>query len=257
LIKLRKQSNQCYQADVELKNIQAQSDDIKQVAGRELKAHEVKHEELIKHTSDQFTELENKQDELINNAKVKFEDMESAQQAILTGATSRFDELETFLIQFEQQVAVKITETDKQMQTVSQVYDSLVALSQADVREVRATLAERLGQSGADFGGGGNRNRTREISEYKAISSLVRFTGDSRVGYKAWTLKLKNALDQVRGKEWRQALDAMEHLRVSTDFEELSSHAEQWDEWFQGKFGNTRTDGATTVDIEQFKSDIM
>jgi hypothetical protein len=64
-------------------------------------------------------------------------------------------------------------------------------------------------------------------------------------------------LDQIRGKEWRQALDAMEHHRVSRDFEELSSHAEQWDEWFQGKFGNTRTDGGTTVDIEQFKSDIM
>jgi hypothetical protein len=243
------------QADVELKNLQAQSEEIKQVVGRELKTQEVKQAELIKHTSDKFKELEIKQSELIGNAKSKFDDMESAQQAILTGATTRFDELEQFRVTFEQQVATKIAETDTQMRTVSQVYDSLVALNQADVREVRATLAERLGQNSNGFGG--NNNRVKEISEYKAVSALVRFSGDSRSGYKAWTIKLKNALDQVRGKEWRHALDAMERHRVSEDFEELASHDDQWNDWFENKFGVNRSDGGNVVDLEQFKSELM
>jgi len=241
-------------ADEELKKLQSQAEDVKQVMGREIKNQEAKYGELIKHTADKFQELEIRHGELINNARNKFDDMEQSQQDMLTGATTRFDELEQIRKGFEGQIAVKMSETDQQMKKVATVYDSLIALSQADVREVRATLAEKFGSTGQQ--GGGNRG-PREISEYKAISSLARLTGDTRVGYKVWTRKLKNALDQVRGREWREALTAMETHRVSEDFEELSSHDDKWDDWFRDNHGDRRTDGGTIIDLNQFKSDLM
>ena len=108
-------------ADEEIKKIQAQSEDIKQVVGREVKAQGLKHDELIQHATSKFQELDVKQGELITHARNKFDDMEQAQQDMLTGATTRFDELEQFRKNFETQVAVKISQTDNQMRKVSEV----------------------------------------------------------------------------------------------------------------------------------------
>ncbi len=76
------------------------------------------------------------------------------------------------------------------------------------------------------------------------------------MGYKAWTYKLKNCLDQVRGKEWRRALDVIETHRMSDDFEELTSLDDKWDDWFESKFGKGRTDGKEGINLEAFKSDM-
>ena len=108
-------------ADEELKKLQAQAEDVKQVMSRELSNQESKQSDLIKHTGDKFQELEAKHAELIANARNKFDEMEQSQQDLLTGATTRFDELEQFRKNFEQQVATKINETDQQMHKVASV----------------------------------------------------------------------------------------------------------------------------------------
>jgi hypothetical protein len=245
-------------ADEELKKLQVQAEGVHQKMSSQPKDQEKKHDDLIEHTADKFQECENtangRHADLISNARGKFDEMEQAQQDMFTGATNRFDELEQFRLNFENQVATKMSETVQQMVKVDTVYKALIELGQADVREVRATLAERFGSTGRDHSV--TRGR-KEISEYKAISSLARYTGDSRLGYKTWTRKLKNALDQVRGREWREALTAMETHRVSEDFEELASHDDQWDDWFRDNHGEGRTDGGTVVDLDQFKSDLM
>ena len=45
-------------------------------------------------------------------------------------------------------------------------------------------------------GNGGNNNQHRSIMEYKAICNIERLTNETQ-GFHMWTLRLKNALDQV------------------------------------------------------------
>ena len=81
-------------------------------------------------------------------------------------------------------------------------------------------------------------------------------SGDTRTGYKAWSAKLKNALVAARGPEWRTMLVAVENYRVSSDFEELVSLDDQWDDWFEKNFGFARVDGHTPIDLHEVKSDL-
>ena len=60
----------------------------------------------------------------------------------------------------------------------------------------------------------------------------------------------------ARGPEWRTMLIAIENYRVSTDFEELASLDDQWDEWFEKKFGFARVDQETPIDLYEVKSDL-
>ena len=128
--------------------------------------------------------------ELIGHATDKFKEVQSAQDDLVTAARDKFTELEQSKSMFETQVAVKVQELDQKMAQVTQVYDMIVALGQTDVSAARVLIAEKMGQSGG-VGSGSKIPFKKEISEYKAVSALTNFTGDSRVGYKQWTNKMK------------------------------------------------------------------
>ena len=111
--------------------------------------------------------------------------------------------------------------------------------------------------AGTNLGGTDHRVFSpKNISEFKAIQFLEKYDGKARAGFKSWTRKLKNALDAARGTEWRAVLNALESHRISSDFEELTSVDDQWDEWFQGKFGVNRMDGKLPLDSHEFKRDM-
>ena len=224
-------------ADVEIQKIKDQAEDIKQVIQLEAQAQEQKQSAVLQQTREKFQEHEDKQKEVLQHA------------------ANKFQELESLRMQFEVQTVQKVSELDQKVAEVSRVYNLLVNMGQADVVAARAKLSEALGPQGT-FGNSALR-KTKEISEYKAVQTLATFNGDNRIGYKQWLYKLKNCLDQVRGKEWRKILDALENHRVATDFEELVTQDDKWDEWFENQFGSNRTDGGEPVDIEQFKGELM
>ena len=190
---------------------------------------------------------EAKHTELIGHAQQKFQDLESRQQSLVDAAATKFSELDSLRTNFELQVASKVSELDQKMVEVTRVYTLISGVAETDAAAARAKLAQSFsGKAGVH----------KEISEYKAVTALGHFTGDCRVSYKAWTRKLKNCLEQVRGKSWRLALDDLETHRISSDFEELTTLDVQWDEWFRAKHGANRSDGNQPVDLDQFKTEL-
>jgi hypothetical protein len=55
---------------------------------------------------------------------------------------------------------------------------------------------------------------------------------------------------------YRGILDGIENHRLSSDFEELTSADEQWDDWFVAKYGCYRADGQEPVGLAEFKQDM-
>ena len=217
-------------ADAALKSLKEQSDDIKTKVDLAFQNMQQKHEELIGHAQEKFGSLEGAQKSVVDSAKDKFEEILALQQ------------------QFETQVAVKVSDIDTKLAEVTRVYTLLVGMGEQDVIQARARVADAFGRN--------TRNTKKEISEYKAVTALEKFTGDNRVGYGFWLYKLKNTLDQCRSAEWRKILDALERHRIGDDFEELLSVDDKWDDWFQTNFGDKRADGGEVVDLQQFKADI-
>jgi hypothetical protein len=230
LKQLELQSVQLQQQEV---SMNAQLGDVKKVVTEQLTMQTSRHDDIIKHAAVKFTEFEEGQKTVVEAARVKFGELAALQSS------------------FETQVADKVKDLDMKLAEVSRVYELLKGVSQSDAADARAKMSQNFGSQD---------RRTpfkKEISEYKAITALERFSGDDRVGYKSWLSKLKNSLDQARGKEWRIILNKLENCSLSDDFEELTSLDEKWDDWFETEFGQRRLDGSTPIDLLEFKSDIV
>ena len=209
-------------AQGEINKLATQSQNIQTVIDREvanLKQESAKTQEAC---AGELQTQNTKHDSLIQHAQAKFQELESNQQALVDAAKVKFDELDALRTNFELQVADKVREMDQKMAQATRLIND---------------AASTGGQ-----GGGSVPYRVRGISEFKAIQFLEKYSGETRVGYKTWTRKLKNALDEARGCEWRAALEGIENYRVSTDFEELTSTDDQWDEYFETHFGYRRRD---------------
>ena len=144
---------------------------------------------------------------------------------------------------------------DIKFKEIEKIQQQIAGVIESDVAAIRIKIAEanvRLGNSGS----GHNGNSFRPISEYKVVAALEHYNGENRTEYKSWTKKLKNVLFQARGEEWRKAFDALERHRVSTDFEELVSLDDKWDDWFEENFGSKRVDGRAPIDLNSFKLDL-
>jgi len=242
-------------ASTQIQALQVQSSDIQTTVGQEIIKLQQREQGVTIAIEKELTEQKNRHTELIGHATDKFKEIQTAQDVLVTAARDKFTELEQSKYGFETQVATKMSELDQKMAQVTQVYDMIVALGQQDVNAARVIIAEKLGTTMSD-GGGYKKPFRKEISEYKAVTALMSYSGDSRVGYKAWTDKLKNTLDQTRGTEWRRILNAVELHRITDDFEELTSADDKWDDWFEGRFGKNRTDGTEPVNLAEFKTDI-
>ena len=219
---LRNQSQKIQEVvDREVANLKTESGKVQDVLTQELSTQNAKHDSLISHAQNKFAELENSQGSLVEAAKKKFE------------------ELDSIRLNFESQVAAKVRDLDAKMVELNRLTNqaSLSAGVSSGNPEVRA------------YG-------PKSISEFKAIQFLEKYDGKTRSGFKSWTRKLKNALDAARGTGWREALNAIESHRISTDFEELTSADDQWDDWFQNKFGLNRSDGKASLDLHEFKRDM-
>jgi len=83
----------------------------------------------------------------------------------------------------------------------------------------------------------GQANYYRDISEFKAIQLLEKYDGTTRSAYKSWICKLKNRLAPARGTGYHEALEGLETHCIPSDFEELTTADDQWDDWFQAKYG--------------------
>ena len=226
-------------ANEEILKLQSQSQNIQEVLDREVTN--------IKNVSSQaqsdvLQELQTqnvKHDTLIQHAQTKFAELETQQQTLVDSAKDKFVELEQRRTQFEQDVASKVVELDQKMIEVNRMCAKVASMA-----------------SDTTGGSDGRKSFSRHISEFKAIQFLEKYTGDTRTGYKAWSAKLKNALVAARGPEWRTVLTAVENYRVSSDFEELVSLDDQWDDWFEKNFGFARVDGNTPIDLHEVKSDL-
>jgi len=243
-------------ADVEITSLKTQSEEIRAVINKEVvdlqtQARDIKGvvekevnvlKDVATKTQEAITQelqtQDTKHDSLIQHAKDKFKELESNQVSLVEAAKTRFDELEALRTNFELQVAQKVLELDSKMAEVNRLISSGSTLS--------------IPLTGSD----GRGTYPKSISEFKSIQFLESYAGVTRAGFKAWTRKLKNGLDQARGPGWRQALTAIENHRISSDFEELTSADEQWDDWFKEKFGIGRNDGGTPINLDEFKRDI-
>ena len=187
--------------------------------------------------------------ELADAAKLTKDNAEQQMKDVITAANNKFKTQEEYQSKVIADASSRFREVDGQMAQFRDIATKIVAMRDSDVSAIRQKLAE----SGLT---GRNDYRTKCISEYKAVSNLEHYDGEERIAYKSWTRKLKNAVFQARGPEWRAILDALELHRVSDDFEELTSLDDKWDEWFESKFGVNRVDGKDPVSLQEFKVDL-
>ena len=227
-------------ADEEIGKLQAQSRNIQEVIDREVNNLKQVTAQTQDVTAQELAAQNNKHDTLIQHAREKFNELENSHQSLVDAARTKFDVLDALRTNFELQVADKVQEIDKKMAQVS----------------VFLTSTAAAGRGNLTTGSGTGLGYFKGISECKAIQFLDKYSGDTRVGYKAWTRKLKNALDEARGPGWREALDGIEGHRITDDFEELTSVDDQWDEYFERQYGYRRRDGKEPIDLAQFKKDL-
>jgi len=220
-------------ADEEIGKLKSQSTKIQEVVTSEIA-------KLTGAVTQELQTQNTKHDSLIQHAQQKFNDLESSQQLLVDNAKVKFEELEALRTNFELQVANKVHELDQKMAEMNRVCNQ-AAMSAA---------------GGTGRGSDGRTNYYRDISEFKAVQFLEKYDGTTRSGYKSWIRKLKNTLDAARGTGYREALEGIENHRITTDFEELTTVDDQWDDWFQANYGISRTDGKTPVDLDTFKHDL-
>ena len=102
--------------------------------------------------------------------------------------------------------------------------------------QVNRLVADTANTGGEGGGTGPHHSCTRGRSEFKSIQLLDKHSGEARLGYRAWTRNLKNAL--------------------ASDFEELANTDDQWYEYFENTFGCWRGDGKMPADADRSKKDI-
>jgi len=185
-------------ADDEIGKLKLQSQNIQEVVTKEIR-------NLTGSVTQELQAQSTKHDSLIQHAQQKFNDLESSQQTLVDGAKTRFDELEALRTNFELQVAAKVLELDQKMAEVNRVCNQAAMNAATDSTNTR--------------GSDGRTHYFKDISEFKAVQFLEKYSGDTRSGYKNWIRKLKNALDAARGPNYRLALDGIEKHRISADFE--------------------------------------
>ena len=186
---------------------------------------------------DQFKKIDTDSQDLFKALQLQFQTMTDVNEAIMTDGKKRFENID-----------VKFAGIDRVQKLIAGVVES-------DVAAIRSKLAEANLQTGSTTSHHGFGN-VRPIFVYKVVAALEHYNGENRTEYKAWIKKLKNVLFQARGEEWRKALDALERHRVSTDFEELVSLDDKWDDWFEENFGLKRVDGKNPIDLNMFKLDL-
>ena len=230
-------------ADEQLKALNDQAETVKKITeselGKQQKSAEeatTKYQELIQHAQNKFQEIEVKQTDLFTLAGTKFQEIEAYQQGLTQAAKARFDEM------------------DQRFASLGTLMKMLETMRNDDVTAIREKLAA---QGLRDGGPTHSTPYKRAVSEFKAVGNLIEYASDSRTGLKVWLGKFKNAISQSRGPEWEDILDQLENHRISTDFEELTSQDDQWDSWFESKFGSNRTDGEKAVDLREFKADLF
>ena len=103
--------------------------------------------------------------ELIRHAEDKFEDLESHLQAITRGAQDKFIEWDSYRMQFETAITLKMCETDAKLSEVTKWLNLFQGMAEQDVIAARAKLSENMGGNV-----GGNRGHTfrKEIWEYRS-----------------------------------------------------------------------------------------
>jgi len=219
----------------EIGKLQIQSTNIQEVVSNEIT-------KLTGTITQELQTQNTKHDSLIQHAQQKFNDLESSQQVLVSNAKIKFDELDALRTNFELQVASKVVELDNKMAEMT--------------RMCNQAAMNMTASAGTTRGSEGRGNYYKDISEFKAIQFLEKYDGATRSGFKSWIRKLKNSLDAARGPGYREALEGLENHRITSDFEELTSVDDQWDDWFQSKYGLSRTDSKTPIDIDTFKHDL-
>ena len=120
------------------------------------------------------------------------------------------------------------TQIEARISQVEGMMIKLDAMAEGDAEAVRKSLAEsKLGSR--TFRG------SKDISEYKAIQNLT-IIPENKTEFKIWQEKLKSAMVQTRGVEWKQALDAIDMQEIKEDYEDESMTGDAWDNWFSIRF---------------------
>ena len=231
-----------------LKAAETKMFELGEYAQKSREEHSARVEQLVQATQERFNQLEQQHQALIKHAQDKFDAVEAQQSTFLEGAKTKFHEFENQQMALISDGSHRFAALEAKCARLENLASIVAGMQDADASAIR----QRLAESGVR----GGRDSTRSISEYRAISALEHYTGEGRLGYKAWTRKLKNAIYQARGEDWRTALDEIELHKVTDDFEELTSVDEKWDEWFEGRFGVMRTDGKPPISLSEFKADL-
>ena len=167
-----------------------------------------------------FQEMDQQRSDLIEHARTRFDELEQSFRQNNDGSENKFRDLEQQFKNMIDSARDKFQEIETRNQQYQQLSQQILSMADQDVEAVRARLAS---QGLSRTGGWGD--QSKKISEYKAVTGLERLQKDERMAYKGWVRKLKNAVIQARGQEWKNILDCVERHRVAVDFEEIDTPA--------------------------------